>query len=207
MKKTIFCLLLIVSTCAWGQKNQPQVTIHEETMGYNLQSQSDIKGVQYVFSNRIHGWFLDTIPGLLTVQLRDLSKNGKYLNNNGSVVQYDLKNQQILWTKKIAYQINRLQQFDKTMILSDANKSYCLDIHSGKELWKVKNQIYHVDANEHIGLGYKYSTMNGYTNELESIDLNTGEVLWSIDVNREYGWNNLFYSNDLKKSRYLIFYP
>ena len=197
MKKIILGILLAISTCTLAQKNQPQVTIYEEVMGYNIQNQSDIKGTKYVFSNLIHEWFWDAIHGIFTAQLRGLSKNGKWMDNNGHIVQYDLNNEQILWTKKMAYQTSWLQQFDNTMILSNANRSYSLDINTGKELRKIKNQIYHVNPVERIGLGYKHSVMNEYSNELEGIDLNTGEVLWSIDlIDREYGWNDSFYIND-----------
>lgn len=36
----------------------------------------------------------------------------------------------------------------------------------------------------------------GYSNELEGIDLKSGNVIWKRELNREYGWNDVFYTND-----------
>lgn len=49
---------------------------------------------------------------------------------------------------------------------------------------------------DNIGIGYKFKTTTGYSNELEGIDLKNGQVVWKRDLNREYGWNDVFYTND-----------
>jgi len=82
------------------------------------------------------------------------------------------------------------------MIFTAPSKSYCLDINSGKELWEVKDDMYYVDTDYHVGLGYRFKTVGGYTNELEGIDLKTGKVIWKRELNRQYGWNSLYYTND-----------
>lgn len=196
MRRIIFGLSLLITITGFSQKNQIIVLTREKIMGKCLVDSFDIKGVEYVFSDRIHGIFLDTTTGFLTAQLRGLSNNGKWVNNNGNIVQYDIKNQKVLWSKKIAYQSSNLQQFSKTMIYTVANKSYCLDINTGNELWEVKNNIYFVDPIDNIGIGYKFKSSTGYSNELEGIDLKNGNVIWKRDLNREYGWNDVFYIND-----------
>ena len=196
MKKTAFGLLLLITIIGYSQKNQIQVLSNEKILGKNLVDSSAISGLEYVFPDRIHNTFLDTVTGFLTVQLRGLSKNGKWLNNTGQIVQYDIKNQKVLWSKKIAYQTSNLQQFNNTMIYTVGNKSYCLDINSGNELWEVKNNIYFVDPVDNIGIGYKFKSSTGYSNELEGINLKNGNILWKRDLNREYGWNDVFYIND-----------
>lgn len=196
MKKIILGLSLLMTITGYSQKNQIQVLCNEKILGKNLVDNSDIKGFEFTFSERIHETFLDTTTGFLTAQLRGLSKNGKWLKNTGNIVQYDIKNQNILWTKKIAYQTNILQQFSNTMIYSADYRSYSLDINTGDELWEVKNNMYFVDPIAHIGVGYKYKSTTGYTNELEGIDLKNGNLLWKRDLNKEYGWNDIFYIND-----------
>ncbi|MDP4107461.1 MAG: PQQ-binding-like beta-propeller repeat protein, partial [Bacillota bacterium] len=183
----------MITITASGQKNQPQVLSNKIILGKSLIDSSDIKGIEYSFPERIHEMFLDTTTGLLTVQLRGLSKNGKWLNNNGNILQYDLKNQKLLWSKKINYQSSSLQQFSKTMIFTVANKSYCLDIYSGNEQWEVKNNIYYVNPFDNIGIGYRAT---GYSNELEGIDLKKGNIIWKRELSRDYGWNNVFCTND-----------
>jgi len=51
--------------------------------------------------------------------------------------------QKLMWSKKITYQTSVLQQVGNVMIYTVGNKSYYLDINTGKELWQVKNNIYH----------------------------------------------------------------
>jgi outer membrane protein assembly factor BamB len=196
MRKILFGLSLLITLTGFSQKNQIQVLSNEKILGKSLVDSFVIKGFEYVFSDRIHETFLDTTTGFLTAQLRGLSKNGKWLNNTGNIVQYDIKNQKILWSKKIAYQSSNLQQFSKTMIYTVANKSYCLDKNTGNELWEVKNDIYFVDPIDNIGIGYKFKSSTGYSNELEGIDLKNGNLVWKRDLNREYGWNDVFYTND-----------
>jgi hypothetical protein len=196
MKKIVAGVLIFMSMASFSQTKQIEVASSEITAGKSLVDNSIIKGMEYVFPERIHETYLDTTTGLLTVQLRGTSKNGKWLDNSGNVVQYDLKNQKLLWSKKIAYQISNLQQYSNTMIYTSANKSNCLDIHTGKELWEVKNNIYYVDPIQNIAIGYKYKSLNENSNVLEGIDLKNGNVIWKRDLNREYSWNNVFHTND-----------
>ncbi|MCZ2102100.1 MAG: PQQ-binding-like beta-propeller repeat protein [Chitinophagales bacterium] len=196
MNKIIFAIFLLTSISAFSQKNKIQVSKNEKIFGKSLNDGSDIKGVEYVFPDRIHETYLDTSTGFLTIQLRGVSKNGKWLDNTGKIVQFDIKNEKVLWSKKIVYEVNKLQQFNKTIIKSTGNKSYCLDINTGNELWEVKNNIYYVNPTENIGVGYKFKITTGYTNELEGINLKNGNILWKRSLNRDYGWNDVFYTND-----------
>ncbi|MGV8830219.1 MAG: outer membrane protein assembly factor BamB family protein [Breznakibacter sp.] len=195
MRKIVLGLLLTISLTGFSQKTQINVLSNEKTLGKCLIDSSEIKGLEYVFPERIHETFIDTTTGFLTVQLRGLRKE-KWLSNTGNIIQYDIKNQKVLWSKKIAYQSSNLQQFSNTMIFTVADKSYCLDINTGNELWEVKNNIYFVDPIDNIGIGYKFKSSTGYSNELEGIDLKNGNVIWKRDINREYGWNDIFYTND-----------
>jgi len=195
MNKLIIGLLILISSVSFGQKKGFQVLHNEKVVGKNLVDSTEIKGIEYIFPERIHETFLDTTSGFLTVQLRGLRKE-KWLSNKGNILQYDLNNKNLLWSKKIAYQTSSLQQFSNTMIFTVANKSNCLDIRTGNEIWEVKNNIYYVDPIDNIGIGYRFKSSTGYSNELEGIDLKSGKEIWKRDLNREYGWNDIFYIND-----------
>ncbi len=194
MRKIIIGLSLLISGVSYGQKDF-QILHNEKVVGKNLIDNTEIKGIEYIFPERIHESFMDTTNGFLTVQLRGLRKE-KWLSNKGNILQYDLNNKNLLWSKKIAYQASNLQQFSNTMIFTVANKSYCLDIRTGNEIWEVKNNIYYVDPVDNIGIGYRFKSSTGYSNELEGIDLKSGNVIWKRDLNREYGWNDVFHTND-----------
>jgi len=192
MRTIILGLLIIISTTAFSQKKDLQVIRKEKVLGKDLLNNSEIIGYEYMFPDRIEETYLDTISGFLTVQLRGVSKNGKRLDNFGKILLYDLKEKKLKWSKKIAYQASKLKQFSNTMIYTVVNKSYCLDIDNGNELWKVKNDIYFVDPISNIGIGYNPKK----SNELEGINLKNGEVIWNKELNREYGWNHVYYTND-----------
>ncbi|MBN2777948.1 MAG: PQQ-binding-like beta-propeller repeat protein [Bacteroidales bacterium] len=194
MRNIIIGLSLLISSVSFGQKDF-QILHNEKVVGKNLIDSTEIKGIEYVFPERIHETFLDTTNGFLTVQLRGLRKE-KWLSNKGNILQYDLNNKNLLWSKKIAYQTSSLQQFSNTMILMVANKSNCLDTRTGNEIWEVKNNIYYVDPVGNIGVGYRFKNSAGYSNELEGIDLKSGNVIWKRGLNREYGWNDILYIND-----------
>ena len=196
MRRILIGLTLLIPAITFSQKTDFQVFHNEKVMGKNLVDNSQIKGSEYKFPDRIQETFLDTTTGFLTVQLRGLSKNGKWLKSKGHILLYDLNKKKLKWSKKIAYQVSSLQQFSSTMIFTVANKSYCLDINNGNELWKVKNNIYYVDPINNIGIGYRFKNLTGYSNELEGINLKKGNVIWKRELNREYGWNDVYYSND-----------
>jgi outer membrane protein assembly factor BamB len=195
MRKILVGLTLLIPILAFSQKTNFRVLYNEKALGKSLIDSSEIKGLEYIFPDRIHETFLDTTTGFLTVQLRGLRKE-KWLANKGNILQYDLRNKKLLWSKKVAYQASSLQQFSNTIIFTVANKSYCLDIKTGNELWEVKNDIYYVDPIDNIGIGYKYKNSTGYSNNLEGIDLKNGNVIWERELNREYSWNGLFYTDD-----------
>jgi outer membrane protein assembly factor BamB len=187
------CLFfLLISAAAYSQKKGLQVLSKEIILGKNLVDDSDIKGVEFIFPERIHEVFLDTATHFLTVQLRRI-KNDKWLNNPGNVLQYDMKNGQLLWNKKIKYQTSNLQQFSKTMIYTVNDNSYRLDINTGKILWQASNITSFLDPVNNIGIGY---SSIGYANLLEGIDLKDGSTIWNRKLSREYGWNDMFYLND-----------
>ncbi|NME69181.1 outer membrane protein assembly factor BamB family protein [Flammeovirga aprica] len=194
MRILLTVFLLLISSVTFGQKKN-KIEHNEKIVGKNLFDSTEIKGTEYIFPERIHETYLDTTNGFLTVQLRGIKKE-KWLSNRGNILQYDLNNKSLLWSKKIVYETNTLQQFSNTMIFTVAKKSNCLDIKSGDEIWEVKNNIYYVDPVENIGIGYRFNNSTSYSNELEGIDLKNGNIIWKRFINREYGWNDVFYTND-----------
>jgi hypothetical protein len=173
-----------------------QIINNEKVIGKNYKTNNDIQSKEYIFPDRIDNYFIDTTMNLLTVQLRGTSKNGKWLNNSGDLVLYDLSNNSIKWTKKIYYQQGGIEEYNNLIIQTIGNKSYCLNMNNGENQWEIKNTIYFVDPFQKIGIGYKFKTTTGYTNTLEGIDLTKGNSIWKREINREYSWNNIFHLND-----------
>jgi len=197
MKKKLFTgVLLLIAIEVSLQSSNITILQNQKIVGQISALQKDISAKEYVFPERIHEFYIDTISHYLTVQLRGVSKNGKWLDNTGSLVLYDLNSDSVKWTKKMNYQTSSIHQYASTIIYSTANKCYCLNIENGKDLWEVKNNIYYVNPHHRIGVGYKFNTFNGTSNKLEGIDLKTGTVIWQKELNRDYGWNDVFCHND-----------
>jgi len=197
MKKLFVTMGLIgIAILSFAQSsNDVRVLTNERTIGKNLATQEEIKAKEYIFPELIYDLYMDTISKSVTVQLRGLNDNGKWMNNRGKMVFYDLTDEKIKWSKNITYQRNSVNQFDNTIIFTAGFRSYRLNIENGKNLWNVKNNIIIVDAIAQVGIGYKVENALG-TNTLEGINLKNGKVLWQRELNREYGWNDVYRTKD-----------
>jgi len=187
----LLCCLLLVSTTAFCQKNKLTVLTTETIAGKNLISNTDIKGTEFLFSDKIHELFCESETNFATVQLIGRK-------NSGNILQYNLKNKSILWTKPISYDTDELLKFDNLLIFNEYNEAYVLDNLTGDNLSKVMNYIYFANPEYKIGFAYLYlSSGDGYyTNDFMGIDLLKRKLLWKRNINRQYGWNDFFYLND-----------
>jgi hypothetical protein len=196
MKRKVFSILLIfISLHGFSQKD-PIIIKRDTIAGKNYLTNTDIVSHEYVFSERIDKTDLDTLGHLLTIQLRGTTKNGKWLDNSGDVIVYDLKEDKIKWSRKLNYQQASIEQVGHVMVQSSAGTSYYLDIEDGKSFWEVRNLIYYFNVRQNIGIGYKFKASSGVTNKLEGIDLTNGKIIWTREIDRTYGWNSLKDLND-----------
>jgi len=194
-KLTSLFFLSFIGLTAFAQ-SELTILNNERLVGKNIVTNKDIIAREYIFPERIQETYQDTVSNCITVQLRGTSKNGKWLNNKGTVVLYDLKQKREKWSKRINYQQSGIEQHSNLIIQTIANKSYCLNYENGENQWEVKNAIYYVEPFQKKGIGYKYSSFSGATNTLEGIDLTNGNAIWQRELNREYSWNDIFHLND-----------
>ena len=196
MKKLFTIGFLFFFTLPTFSQSNQQIQTKEIVVGKNYETNKDIQAKEIIFSERIDNYYLDTISDFLTVQLRGLTRNGKYLKNSGNVILYDLAANKIKWDKEIMYQQSGIEQFDNVIIQSFNNKSYCIDNENGNSKWEIKNRINYIDPLLKIGIGYKYYFSSGSSDILEGIDLDRGKSLWKREIIRNYGWNNIFHLTD-----------
>jgi outer membrane protein assembly factor BamB len=187
----LFCCILLIFTTVLGQKRGILQVIHEEkTMGKNLETDMEITGSEFTFPEIVSDVFFDPETNFATVQI-----TGR--KNTKTILQYDIKNQIILWNKKIDSKVNELLKFDSLLILNDYNDSYVINQHTGEYLSKILSYISFANPKHKIGIAYMYNTMDGcYTNELLGIDLMTGRLNWKKKISKDYGWDERFYLND-----------
>jgi outer membrane protein assembly factor BamB len=196
--KTTFIIsgLFLVATLSFAQSLDVKV-LSERTIGKIMATQEKIKAREYIFPERIYHAHIDTVSKLMTIQLLGLSPNGKSMKNRGKMLIYDAIEEKVKWSKRLSYRKNSIHRFGSTVIYTKTgadSKSRGLDIETGKKLWQANNIIHFVDPAAQIGIGYTGS--DKYDNTLEGIDLKTGKSLWQRELNREYGWNDVFQLND-----------
>jgi len=196
MKKVLFISLILLKVILLFAQSDLYIVEIDTLSGNNYLTNNPIKAKVYIFPERIDQSFIDTTRNLLTLQLRDKSRNGKRYNVFGSVLVYDLGNQIVKWSKRIKYSEFSIEQYDNVIIKSVSYESNCLNPETGRNQWLLKNTLYYVDPYYQIGLGYKDKTTPGKSNTLEGIDMITGNKIWSRTLSREYGWNNIFHLND-----------
>lgn len=187
----VITFLLAVNLSA---KKNEQILTSQRTLGKNVDG-TEILGTEYLFPERIHEAFLNQDAGLLTLQLRKLKKDGKTFDNGGRIFQYDILNDTLLWTRKISYVNENLRQFDETLIMGFPQKTQRLHPRTGKKMWEIKSNIYFIDEEHNIGVGY--DVVNRETaNQLLGIDLRRGETKWARRLKRDYAWSDVFHLSD-----------
>ena len=196
IKAFVLIGLFCISTLTVLAQSELSIQDGEKIIGKNLKTNKDILAKELLFPERIDHFQVDSTSGFLTVQLRGTSKNGKWLNNTGTIVLYDLFSKKAKWTKKINYGQSSLKQFGSLIIQTINGKSFCLNNDNGDVEWEVKNLISYVERDRKLGIGYQSNTLSGNTNSLEGIDLSNGNSRWKRLINREYGWNDIFHLND-----------
>lgn len=195
---TILLVLFSIYLNSYSQNRSLKVQKIEKEIGKNYLTNVSFKASEYIFPEKIYKSYIDTNTNLLTLQLRGTSKDGKWLKNKGHLVLFNVNSQKIRWSNKINYLTSNINRFNNTIIQTSANKSFCLNIYNGEKLWQVYNNIYFVDSEYNIGLGYEFAAfaVDDYTNNLEGINLSNGEKIWKREINRDYRWNDVFYIND-----------
>lgn len=194
MNKFYVFLLTLNSIASFSQISDFQLQIKKEKSGYNKVNNKEIEIELFELSERVESIYFDSISNYLTLKLRGLTKNGKYLNNVGKIVQYDLNENKALWAKKINYSINVLLQKDNNFLFYRPDSSFSLDIQTGEKQWKTKVKAYFIDND--IMIGYKVSTMETELKDVVGVDLSTGKTIWERPISNEYGWNDYKKLND-----------
>jgi hypothetical protein len=191
MMAVVLCCITYLDVMA-----QTAVNTLERVIGKNELTQQEIIANEIVFPTRIHATYFDTVSHAVNVQLRGLSKSGKWLNNTGEVLMYDLSEHKKKWSNKINYQYFGIKQQNDIIIKQQSNKSFLLNNQNGKQTHTFNNQFWIIEPTHKVGLGYKLNALSEVNNTLQGIDLLSGNVLWEREVNREFGWNNFLYLND-----------
>ncbi len=191
MNKTVFItLLLLHAILVAGQ------TVRSNTgviVGTDLMTGESITGTTYEFNERIYDCQPDTTFRTLTLQLRGLSKNGKYLNNKGVLASFDLNSKDINWTREVYFGNASIEQYNGVLFHNVGYGSTTrVEMTTGKDLWNSKVLIYSTIPGLNIAFGYKYNSFaQTFSEKLSCVDLTTGKVRWERKIDKSYGWDGV----------------
>ncbi len=178
---------------AFSYAQQPiTITTNTKTAGQNFINHTEIKAKEWVFPEKIQGFYLDTMRNHLTVQTGKVNQDNAP-RGTGMVVLYDLTRDAVKWHKNISFGTSSILQYSDIIILADANKAVRLNTETGKKQWKLSRQLFYLD--QYTGIGLVYPPDQNQTT-LEAYRLTDGKFLWSRPVNREYGWNDITHLTD-----------
>ncbi len=194
MRNILVQILILFPLVFFAQKHD--VTVNNTVTGIILRDSSEIRATEYVFPEKIYNTYLDSASGLITLQLRDTRKNGKYLKNKGHIYVYDLNNKKVKWNDKINYGTSSLKQFGDILLLRSASRSYLTDINTGEKLGELNAVLYYIDPVARTGMGYKRNVNSGFSDKFRGINIDTGKFLWERNISRKYGWNDALKLND-----------
>ncbi|MFD0835214.1 PQQ-binding-like beta-propeller repeat protein [Mariniflexile aquimaris] len=194
--RLLFGLLILIAITSMAQSSKVKVSYNDKAIGLDIKSQKNIIAKEYIFPNRIHEIYLDTISNYMTLKLRKLSKNGKILSTTGDILVFDLNNKQVKWDKKVDFSQGNIHQYGTIITQYVGNKLINLNNNTGEHNWDIKNDLYYVDPIKKIGIGYQYKGLAGNIHTLEAINLTNGNALWEKELNRTFGWNKIIKLND-----------
>lgn len=177
-------------------QSEISVITNRRAIGKNHITHKDILANEIIFPEKIYETYLDTFSSYLTVQLRGTTKNGKWLHNSGKLIVYDLAGNTGKWSKYLNYNSGDIAQHGNLLIQTIGNKCFSLNLENGEDQWEVKNNVYYTEGFQKMALGYKLQYLYGDKNILEGIDLMNGNIKWQRQINRDYGWDNVFHLND-----------
>lgn len=195
MKKPHFILTFFLLVLYVNAQQNSIVISNPKMVGFNYEKNADIFGNEYLFSDRIEEAIISK-DGFAAVTLRGLSKNGKYLNNNGNFISYNFKEYKVNWDRKINFQKENVVFLGDRPFLLKPGTVTALDKNTGIELWTSKSELYRVDPEFHVAISYKFNSMNPSSDKMEGLDLETGKVIWSRSLDRSYGWDDIQKLND-----------
>ena len=101
MNKLNILLFLVMFASVLYAQQDAIVTARTVSQGFNYAQNAEIQAIEYSFPERIDEFKIDTVSGIASILLRGLSKNGKYLNNTGTFVLYDLNAQKPVGQEKL----------------------------------------------------------------------------------------------------------
>lgn len=167
-------------------------------IGVNLTKKDYINATRLKFGGFIYNTKLDSATKTLFIELRNLTKDSSYYENEGKLIALDLMTKELKWQKDVDYSITKVMYNDDHIFFNIlGGTTSCVNKKNGEELWNSNHPFLISFPKMNIALGYKNKGFAiSLSDELECVDLNKGTTRWSKTVNKDFGWNGVFVKND-----------
>lgn len=160
------------------------------TSDIKLTDNSKLEGISLNLNHEILNASLDTVNQYLTIQ-------SAFDQKQLILCIYDLTNKKLLWSllvHKKKYQIISLENY---IILTSENKTICYNKHNGIEIWDSKRELLYVNEKNEVAFTYFSHFDKSNPNKLlEAIRLSDGKKIWTRNIDRYFGWNEILNIND-----------
>ncbi|PZX09653.1 putative pyrroloquinoline-quinone binding quinoprotein [Breznakibacter xylanolyticus] len=197
MRRTINSIaFLLISLFSFSQNGNIEIQISKKTIGKSLINNQEIISETFTFPNTIEKLELNCNKREIVIYLRGVSSNGKWLDNEGDYIHYDLKEKKIRWTKRFSYsKMNWYTQTDSLIVFTSGFRSWLLDYNTGTPSWKTNNNIYYLSPQINVGIAHGF--LGNYGGPLiRGINLENGQELWHEELADNQGWKNMILLND-----------
>ena len=191
MKKALILIILSILFIQFQAQEKKQLYLEESLksiIGNHQFSQNSFRLSQRIDQFKVK-------DSLVTFQLRNKRNNG-FLKDRGKIVQFDLKNKELLWEFVISYVYEHTVNIGDFFYYYTQTNSYQLDPISGTKIRKLATNYIYIDTAKSIGLGYPIKIFSDNSNRLEAVDLTKGEKIWQREIQRNGIWSNVEKVND-----------
>lgn len=155
-------------------------------MGQNLQNNTPIEGTSYVFESPVNSLSIDTKNQTALVLLQHKSN---YFNK-GTLLNYNLGEREIIWEKPVNLNKEKISLSPGLAIVKGNKQSTALNPADGAPAWETTTDFFYTDPEAGIGIGFPQKKFT-VSNELNSINLSDGKILWSRKFNHHFGINSV----------------
>ncbi|MFA7131807.1 MAG: PQQ-binding-like beta-propeller repeat protein [Bacteroidales bacterium] len=194
-KKIIFLIFSFFWCSLISFCQQNKVIPTEKIIGTNHVTKNEIKAKEFLFTKRVHDFYIDSINNYAIIQFRNTERDDESIDNEGSVILFDLNDSSIKWENKFDFSDENLYFNDSLIINYTSNKMYLWDLSSGENIWEANNSLYYLFKDQKIALAYN-SSWGKSSNKLEGIDIKSGEKVWERKISTDDGWDNIYSIND-----------
>lgn len=182
-------LTLVFIKSSYGQTTDSIILSKFKTTS-SFSEQLILEGLKLTSKEEIIFSSMDSTTKLITIET-------KHSEKLISVYVYDLKLRKQLWSTIVNNSKYNVISLTNYVLLTSKHKTICLDKLKGNELWNLKSELLYVNQKNEVAFTYFSHFDKSNPNKLlEAIRLSDGKKIWKREIDRTFGWNEIFNLND-----------